>query len=837
MDFNKLKSTTRQRNPIDPLRIFETLPSLDDTPNDLWRGQAGALVDWHQVRENEDVLITLNTGAGKTIVGLLVAQSLLNELSDNVVYACSTIDLCNQTAREAERIGIPCTLRTRGEFTNELFEGGRAFCVTTYAAIFNGHSAIRRSHFPKAVIFDDAHVAESLLRDSFTIRVSKQDHDELFGCLAALFEPHFDDLGVPERFADSLDDTKDAACLVSPDFLYRNVDQLRGIFNDYGLSRDDSLKFPYAWLKDRLHSCAGLFNRGVFELTPPFLPSRALDVFGPGLRRVYLSATLESLTDFVRAFGRIPDQTIEPHNDAGNGERLILDLGKLEEGTDAVGLASRLTDRRKAVIAVGSYRDAQRWSALAAPPDPAQFSNRLEQFRAGNRGAFILVNRVDGIDLPHETCRAMIIDGLPSGNGLLERFQWHFLRMNRGSRVRIANRLTQLFGRINRGRNDYGVFLVLGRELRTWLANDSNLALLPALLRRQVLIGRAVQEGFTVSDEKGLFSLVDAVLGRDNDWLDYYQREIQLATLDAEAAATQREAEKALLKATIAEAKYSAAMWRGDALKAAQALQVSTEQTSEHDTTLGGWHLLWRGAALCFAGDDEAGRIEYQRAAQRLGEWVTLPRRAPTGPRAISASPLTPFGAALDAAVSYRHEEAYKDILRTRRKAIGSIANGSAKQAEEGLRTLGEMLGFRATRPDNEVGTGPDVVWSDDENAQVLGFELKTDKESSQYNKKEVGQGHDHLQWLKENYAGCDLMGLVFVGRATEVSPRSNPSKEMMRCATSTVHGLGTRLISLTEDIRAELPISRRARIREVSEAPDWTLRRLMEELGCRSLS
>ena len=46
----------------------------------------------------QDVLITLNTGAGKTIVGLLIAQSLVNEKIENVIYVCSTIDLVFQTA-------------------------------------------------------------------------------------------------------------------------------------------------------------------------------------------------------------------------------------------------------------------------------------------------------------------------------------------------------------------------------------------------------------------------------------------------------------------------------------------------------------------------------------------------------------------------------------------------------------------------------------------------------------------------------------------------------------------------------------------------------------------
>lgn len=97
-------------------------------------------------------MVSLNTGADKTIVGLLIAQSLVNEGLQNVLYVCSTIDLVRQTAEEADRIGIDHSTRVRKGFSNDLFETGKAFCITTYAALFNGHSALRNRFFPQAII-------------------------------------------------------------------------------------------------------------------------------------------------------------------------------------------------------------------------------------------------------------------------------------------------------------------------------------------------------------------------------------------------------------------------------------------------------------------------------------------------------------------------------------------------------------------------------------------------------------------------------------------------------------------------------------------------------------
>lgn len=94
----------------------------------------------------------------------------------------------------------------------------------------------------------------------------------------------------------------------------------------------------------------------------------------------------------------------------------------------------------------------------------------------------------------------MLIAGLPTGTSLLERFQWEYLRMNNVQSVRIANRLAQLFGRINRGRNDYGVFLIEGSEINNWLGKDRNVALLPPLLQKQIIVSRTVQQDMDLRD-------------------------------------------------------------------------------------------------------------------------------------------------------------------------------------------------------------------------------------------------------------------------------------------------------------------------------------------------
>ena len=818
--------------PTDPITIFETLPSLAGTPNDLWRGQYTALSDWEKVRGKHDILISLNTGAGKTIVGLLIAQSLVNEGLENIVYVCSTIDLVEQTSREASGIGIDHTTRVRGGYSNDLFETGKAFCITTYAALFNGLSSIRHNFFPNAIIFDDAHVAESLLRDAFTLRIDTRKDEDLFNEIAMLFQPHFKELGIRGRFIDSLDISKQNTALVAPGGLYQHSERLLEILHNHGVKTHENYKYPFAWLEDHLECCAAIFTRGVFELTPPFLPSLALDIFEQRIRRVYLSATLRSQTEFIRAFGRRPSEVVAPANDAGNGERLILDGRKVKKGFGPK-FAKKLVKNRKAIIAVPDYTRAKEWEEVAQVPTPEEFTDTLNEFRENQAdGAFTLVSRVDGIDLPHDTCRIMIMDGVPSATSLLERYQWEWLGMDNVHASRIANRLVQLFGRINRGRNDYGSFLLQGEVLSKWIARDRNLALLPPLLQQQILIGREVQTAFDLDEGKDVIELVDRVLGRDEGWLGYYRREVEQAELDKDQLKRAQQAEPVMVAATLSEAKYAAAMWSGDKATARRELEKTIDKTATDDAKLSGWHSVWLGAAYEFDGDRDAAYWAYGIAMRRLNRSMTLPRPSSHGTMETGSLDLNGFGKSLRDLLSLPQGARFEAQMKNLTDTLSLIDIGTPNQAEAGVRQLGELLGFKAIRPENDEGTGPDVLWLDEAKSLMIGFELKTDKKDpATYFKKEISQGHDHLEWMQQTYGKDTSLGLLYIGPAGSVDARANPSERMGLSWPKTVANLRNKVLALIEDLRKLPPIDRLAHISETTEEEQWGTEALMSHL------
>jgi len=108
----------------------------------------------------------------------------------------------------------------------------------------------------------------------------------------------------------------------------------------------------------------------------------------------------------------------------------------------------------------------------------------------------------------------MLIDDLPAGATLLERLQWQALSMQNLHASKMANRLVQLFGRINRGRNDYGVFLINGRDANNWLRNERNLGLLPDLLKKQILLGQHLHEQEGLREAEAMLGVIDQIISR-----------------------------------------------------------------------------------------------------------------------------------------------------------------------------------------------------------------------------------------------------------------------------------------------------------------------------------
>ena len=86
IDFTKKLKNKELPKRINPVEIYETLDRRSEA-GPLRPSQKKILEYWHENRrEKKDNIIKLHTGEGKTLIGLLILQSKINETNSPCVY-------------------------------------------------------------------------------------------------------------------------------------------------------------------------------------------------------------------------------------------------------------------------------------------------------------------------------------------------------------------------------------------------------------------------------------------------------------------------------------------------------------------------------------------------------------------------------------------------------------------------------------------------------------------------------------------------------------------------------------------------------------------------------
>ena len=791
-DFHQLHVPIKKPKPIDPITIFRSSFVSDPGVNDLWLGQGDALRNWHNNRNDRDVAVVLNTGAGKTLVGLLIAQSLVNETHRQVLYACNTIQLVEQTATKASAYGIPVSTYYRGRFSpDDLYQSAEAPCVTTYQALFNGNTRFR-SHDLSAVIFDDAHTAEHILRNQFSLTIKRDDMQGLYSQILALFQPYHQKAGLSSSYAELLSSTSSKLFLVPPFELHDNIEEFRRLLIDAHLGDNVSTMFAWAHLQDHEDLCCLLISERAITLTPPYIPVTTLPYFDKHIRRVYLSATLRTSDSFVRSFGRQPDTFISPTTTAGECERLILMPSASSGVSDDLQSAKDIVIDQKTLILTPSFRRASAWSDIAAPPPREDATGAITSFlNASPPEKLLLAARYDGLDLPGDTCRVMVLDELPRGAGPLESFLWEHLNMQNSLRSMLATRIVQSLGRISRGLSDHGVVVLTGSGLVDWIRLPRNRSLLPAFLQKQLEIGHSVSNQATGTDD--LRAAAQACLSRDPGWIQAYTEH----TMDLPSDNGSDELAKAL-RIALAEAEFVDYFWRRDFQQAANVLRDSIQDAFDFSQYTGAWMLLWMGFAFELTGDHESAFQSYSRSRATS---PNIPRHITSTVSSAESVPRQVLNAVEQMRIG-RSPSVSIQIPRTIVNDLIAISGGgSVRQVEESLRCLGQYLGLTSTRPDNEHGIGPDVLWIGHEHdGYSVCMEVKTCKQSTSiYRKQDVGQLHNHIQWVTDNHAVSEILP-IFVGPSLPTSGEASPSPDMRVVELKQFELLGQRLVSALSD-------------------------------------
>ena len=753
IDFKKKISQKNIEKKINPKEIYETLDRKSNV-GPMRPAQELILSEWYNHRRNdEDLIIKLHTGEGKTLIGLLLLQSQLNAYNEPCIYVTPNKYLAKQVCAEAEKFGIQyCTIENNTLPTD--FETGKKILITHAQKLFNGLSIFglyNNSIKINSIVLDDSHSCIDIIQNAFSITIKSTDSNDCYNKILSLFE---DELMRQKEgsFLDIKNGDYETIMLVPYWELDNKKTELLKILQKYKETNNE-IKFSWHLIRDQIINYYCIVSGTKIEISPYQIDINAFGTFNNAKHKILMSATTQDDIFFIKSLNFSPKTIQNPLTDntkKWSGEKMIIIPSLIHDDLDhnsMVAFFSRRRDKFGVVSLVPSSNYLMPYEKMEAIITTSNnISEELNKLKQDQFSKLVVINnRYDGIDLPDNSCRILIIDSLPYFDRLSERYEQQVRTDNDFINKKIAQKIEQGIGRGVRGEKDYCAIIIIGNKLVQFIYSKKTNKFLSAQTQKQIEIGLEIaklsKEEWTdeIDPKDNIKSLIDQLLTRDEGWKEYYSLEMNNITQDKNNTSTldiltrEKEIEKLFL-----EKKYYQAV-----LQMKQFLDQIKLSSIEK-----GWYL------------QQLARYQYYA---KLDDYNLTQKRAFELNRQLLYSVLN-----IDyAKLKYINENRIKNIIKfitnykdhkelklNIKTILDDLTFGNnAKKFESALQQLGELLGFISQRPDNEFRVGPDNLWCGNDNKFLL-FECKNevDEDRETINKKEANQMLSHCTWFESEY-------------------------------------------------------------------------------------
>lgn len=452
---------------IEPRQIFTTLVRVPrfKFPS---ANQGEVLDKWFEKRARVDNTIKMNTGSGKMLVGLLVLKSCLNEKVGPAIYVTPDNYLVRQVLQEAKDLGIAVT----EDAQHAGFLSGSTILVANIDKLVNGKSVFGVGaagvRIPLgSVVIDDAHACLDAVADQFSI-----DLPNAHPAYTQILDLFAEDLKAYSHVGWVELERSDPQSLMQIPFWAWQTKANRAI-EILDASRDsDALKFSWPLLKDVIPLCTCVISGKALQIKPRCLPIDQIPSFGRAKRRIYMTATLADdgvLITHLRADPVLVADPIRPKGAGEIGDRMIIAPQEVNPDTtdeEIRSLAAEIAKEHNVVVLVPSFARAKFWEGVAAQVlSKDSIGPGVAKLKSGLVGLTVLVNRYDGVDLPDDACRLLVVDGIPEVYGLVERIDAAVLEGTQLQLLRQVQRIEQGMGRGVRSGEDRCAVLLLGAKL------------------------------------------------------------------------------------------------------------------------------------------------------------------------------------------------------------------------------------------------------------------------------------------------------------------------------------------------------------------------------------
>ena len=738
----KLEFGATKREPINPIDIFRLLPRKDPKYTYLWDVQSDVLKQWYELRDQNELVIKMNTGSGKTLVSLLILQSYLNQRKGPVVYVVPDNYLLSQVSAEAKKLGINITENPDADFLRQ-----RAIFIVNIHRLFNSKSifGVNSVSGNQAGVFliDDAHACIDKLEEQFTIIISTKKQKQKYDQLLSIFA-HALDAQSQATFVDITAGRPDALLQVPFWVIQEHVTDIYKILSKE-IDEDDENKWKLELVKNYICFCDCVVSGNEIEFSLPSIPTETIPTFY-GAKKVIVSATLPDDSILNSSLGiseQALDKPIVPTSGGDLGERLIIIPEEFVSEFDKDAFKSIMLEYSKSVkvvIIVPSSPIASYWSDVADFVIYAEnIAESLSQFREMDTGIAVLVNKYDGIDLPNDDCRILVIDELPDDRSLKEKIDSTVLVNNKAVEIRRIRKIEQGMGRATRSLEDYSVVFLIGKNLvKTLYVSDGESAF-TAATRKQLNYSRAVLHPFENSEIDEIRNAINEVLvTRSDEWVTGI-RSILLELDDHKEY-------KNTINTAIASAMESARKYNyTEAGKKLEEARNTIDSSSEK-----GYLGYYLASIKNFTNKTDAQEI--------------LKSSSCFNPRIVR--PIAGVEYSKIIAKTSKQAENCRDYFSKFLTKPNSIflhldstledlvfMPGTSEPFESAIHEIGKMIGLTTQRPEKEIGKGPDNLWVS-QNQEYFVIECKNgcDSTSQLICKQDANQMNGSILWFEEKY-------------------------------------------------------------------------------------
>ncbi len=753
VDFKKRLKKKSLPKKTNPLEIYNSLDRRSET-GPLRPSQERVLTEWFSSRKDEkNNIIKLHTGEGKTLIGLLLLHSKINSGEGPCLYVCPNKYLAEQVRQEAQKFGIPiCEITNQNDLPDE-FHNGSKILITHVQKVFNGRTIFglaNKSITVGSIVLDDSHACIDSIKDSLTIKVNKDS--SLYNAAIRLFEDDVKEQGEGSFLEIESGDYNTMLPIPYWSWYEKRDEITKEILQNID---ENSVKFPWPVIKDQIANCQAFISGKTLEISPTLTPIDKFGTFSKAKNRILMSATTQDDSFFIKGLGFDVNSVVNPFTNKElkwSGEKMILIPSliseELERDTVISWLAKTSPNRQYGIVSLvpGFSKRTQYESIGAQVATTNNIYETVKHLKDGNYSqTVVFANRYDGIDLPDNSCRILIIDSKPYFDSLLDRYEEDCRSESDIMNIRIAQKVEQGLGRSVRGEKDYSIIVLVGGDLIKFAKSQLSSKYFSSQTRKQIEIGIQVasfanEENKSKTPYQVLINLMTQALERDEGWKEYYSEEMDGIDVELE-----RDDIYETLKNEYDAEKFFII---GEYEKACNVMQKLCDQFNNDDLEQG-WYLQQLARYKYRTSKVDSNQI--QKSAFQKNLQLLKPKEG------INYSKIEFVNENRVKRIKkwISKYENYGEMMISLDGILQNLSFGMpSEKFESALKDIGESIGFLSQRPDKEIKKGPDNLWCGVENQYFL-LECKNEVEDtrSEINKHEAGQMNSHAGWFENIYS------------------------------------------------------------------------------------